>query len=182
MRLLFQKIPPPIAYVLYYYFAQYLPPTHKNVIGRIGGWIRYHCAKGLFKYVGKNVNIEHRASFGSGKDIVIGDNSGIGVHCHVPNNIVIGQDVMMGPHCYILNSVTHNFDKTDIPIRWQGMRKINSPTIIEDGVWIGRQVLVLPGKRIGANSIIGAGSVVSKNVPNFVVAAGNPIKIIRSRV
>lgn len=53
--------------------------------------------------------------------------------------------------------------------------------VIGDDVWIGQQCIVIGGKHIGSHSIIGAGSVVSKDIPDCVIAAGNPIRIIRVR-
>lgn len=55
----------------------------------------------IFEYCGKNVNVEKGAKFGSGHKVRIGDNSGIGVNCVIPNGSHIGNNVMMGPNCYI---------------------------------------------------------------------------------
>lgn len=166
---------------LYYGLARYLPPSHKGILGRWGGQIRRLCAKKLFKYCAPDVNIEYMASFGNGRNIEIGRHSGIGIHCHVPNNIKIGEYVMMGPNCFFLDNNTHRYDRIDVPMILQGMKTIDKRTVIGDDVWIGRQCLMLPGKKIGSHTIIGAGSVVSKDVPDCVVAAGNPIRIIRER-
>lgn len=64
--------------------------------------LRYLCCRRIFKYCGKNVNIERKANFGSGLNIEIGDNSGIGVNASIPSDTIIGKNVMMGPNCYIL--------------------------------------------------------------------------------
>lgn len=148
----------------------------------LDGWgvIRRLCAKKLFKYCAPNANIEHMASFGSGKEVEIGSHSGIGIHCHVPNNIKIGENVMMGPRCYMLDSVTHVFDRTDIPMVRQGKKAVGS-IVIGDDVWIGRETLVIGGKKIGSHTIIGARSVVSRDIPDYVVAAGNPCRVKRER-
>lgn len=166
---------------LYYGFARYLPPSHSNAIGKLGRKIRVICAHNLFKKCGRNINIEHMAFFGKGHGVEIGDNSGIGIHCHVPNDIIIGENVMMGPHCYILPNVTHNYSRLDIPMIFQGSTVIEGRTVIGDDVWIGRQCLFMPCKTIGNHSIIGGGSVVSKDIPQNVVAGGNPIRIIKNR-
>ena len=63
----------------------------------------------------------------------------------------------------------------------QGSTILKNRTIIGDDVWIGRQCLFTPCKQIGNHSIIAAGSVVCKNIPDNVIAGGNPIKIIRNR-
>ena len=121
------------------------------------------------------------ANFGTGSGVELGNHSCMGVHCHFPNDIKIGEYVMFGPHCHILGNVTHNYDRVDIPIGEQGSRKIENRTIIGNDVWMGRQCLMIPGHVIGDHSIIGAGSVVSKDIPEYSVAVGNPVRVIRDR-
>ena len=166
--------------ILYYGFARYLPASHANFLGRIGGAVRRLCARHLFKYCAPDANIERMASFGNGRDVELGHHSGIGLNCYVPNNIKIGNDVMMGPKCYFLGSITHTFDRTDVPMIRQG-NKIVDRIIIGDDVWIGREVMVLGGKKIGSHSVIGARSVVSKDIPEYVIAAGNPCVVKKLR-
>lgn len=165
---------------VYYGIARFLPKTHTRFLGLGGGILRRMCAQHLFAYCGEKVNIERLAHFGTGEKIEIGNNSGIGILCRVPNDIKIGDNVMMGPFCCFLGSKTHRYDSVDIPIIKQGRISVGR-IIIGDDVWIRQQCLVLGGKEIGCHSIIGAGSVVSKNIPEYVVAAGNPIRIIRER-
>lgn len=165
---------------LYYGIAKHMPAS--NVPWSFGaGKLRRLCAQNLFKKCGANVNVEKGVYFGNGSNIEIGDNSGIGIRCHVPNDVIIGKNVMMGPDCFLLERLTHNIDRIDISIREQGLSKIEKRTIIGDDVWIGRQVLIMPGKNVGSHTVIGAGSVVSKDVPDYAVAAGNPVRIIRDR-
>lgn len=170
-----------ICLCIYYGVARFLPPSHKNIIGVWGGMIRLYCARHLFKYCAHNANIEHMASFGDGHDIEIGSRSCIGIHCNVPNDIKIGNDVMMGPYCYILENVTHVYERTDVAMIFQGSKKVASRTMIGDDVWMGRQCIMISGKTIGNHCIIGAGSVVCRNIPDWMVAGGNPIRIIRDR-
>ena len=56
------------------------------------------------------------------------------------------------------------------------------PIVIEDDVWIGRRVIILPGVTIGRGSVIGAGAVVAKDIPPYSVAVGNPCKVVRNRI
>ncbi|RZK25435.1 MAG: acyltransferase, partial [Flavobacterium sp.] len=94
--------------------------------------------------------------------------------------VKIGKYVMMGPNVIIYNS-THNYDKIDKPMIFQGNRH-SKPLKIEDDVWIGTRVIILPNvSRIGTGSIIGAGSVVTKNVPDFAIVGGNPAKVLKYR-
>lgn len=165
---------------LYYGFARYLPQSHGNIFGKWGGQIRGLCAKKLFKYCAPDANIEHMASFGNGSGVELGSRSGIGIHCHVPSNIKIGNNVMMGPHCRFLDSVTHITDRADIPMINQGS-KIVDRIVVGDDVWIGRETMVLGGKSIGCHTIIGARSVVSRDIPDNVVAAGNPCRVKKER-
>ncbi|MEO6851923.1 MAG: acyltransferase, partial [Mucilaginibacter sp.] len=142
--------------------------------------LRYHCCRNIFKFCGRNVNIERRAVFGSGLDIIIDDNSGLGIHCVVPGDLIIGKNVMMGPYCYILGA-NHAFDRIDIPIIQQGEVE-KKTTIIEDDVWIGRQVIFTPGHTVKKGSIVAMGCVLTKNFPEYSIIGGNPSKLIRSRI
>lgn len=166
--------------IIYYGFAQYLPSSY-GMGGFIGKWLRYQCCRRIFKSCGKNVNIERKAQFGSGRNLVIGDNSGLGINCNVPSNIVIGNDVMMGPNCYVIK-YNHSFNRTDIPMNLQGFQSSeNVPTIIEDDVWIGMNVLMTPGRHISKGSIIAGGCVLCKDFPEYSIVGGNPSKFIKSR-
>jgi maltose O-acetyltransferase len=164
-------------YLLYYCFARHLPISYKPyALG--AGKIRFWICKHLFKSCGRNVNIEHGADIGTGTGIEIGENSGIGINCFV-KYAKIGNNVMMGPDVVFI-SQNHDFSDPDRPLQQQGY--IESPPIeIGDNVWIGTKSIILPGKKIGKNVIIGAGSVVTKDVPDCAIVAGNPAKIIRYR-
>lgn len=164
--------------LLYYCFAFYLPISGKyyNIGGRIRAWL----CKRIFKECGNHVNIERKATFGSGRNICIGDYSGIGINACIPSNTNIGRNVMMGPNVYIL-ARNHRFDRTDIPMQQQGFTE-NKQTIIEDDVWIGRDVLMMPGRNIKKGTIIGGGCVLTKDFPEYSIVGGNPSKLIRSRL
>lgn len=175
------KIGSVICLMLYYGIAQYLPASYA-AFGRISKWIRYHLVKHIFKKCGHNVNVERRAWFGSGREIEIGDNSGIGQNCNIPSNTIIGNDVMMGPNCFIIK-YNHSFDRTDIPMLKQGYQtRGNVQTIIEDDVWIGMNVLMTPGRHISKGSIIGAGTLLCKDFPEYSVIGGNPSRLLKSRI
>ena len=113
----------------------------------------------LFKKAGFKFTVERKASFGSGKNIEIGLNSGLGRKCSLPSSLIIGNDVMMGPDVIILGQ-NHNFSNTDEPMRLQGYIKHSKNTlIIEDDVWIGQRAIITASvKKIGKGSIIGAGA------------------------
>lgn len=94
--------------------------------------------------------------------------------------ILVDDDVLIGTSChfYVAN---HEFSDKEKPIISQGYpdSKYSDSIHIERGAWVGANVVILPGVTIGANSVIGAGSVVTKSIPSGVIAAGNPAKIIR---
>lgn len=86
---------------------------------------------------------------------------------------------MMAPECVILTR-NHAFDRTDIPMGEQGVQQ-EKPVIIGNDVWLGQRVIILPGVHIGNGVIVGAGAVVTKDVPDYAVVAGNPARIIKYR-
>ena len=90
------------------------------------------------------------------------------------NRVVIGDNVKFGPNVQVY-SATH---PTDPELRLAG-REMGYPIVIGDNVWVGGGSILCPGVKIGAHSVIGAGSVVVKDIPARVVAAGNPCRIIR---
>lgn len=167
-----------ISLLLYYGVVQYLPATNNRYLMFVRKFRAWVC-KPLFDKVGQGINIEKKANFGTGKGISIGSGSGIGVNAHIRGPLQIGDDVMMGPDVIILTAI-HNFTRTDVTIRSQGHLP-NKGVIIGNDVWIGTRVIILPGVKIGNGVIIGAGSVVTKDVPDFAIVAGNPAKIIRYR-
>lgn len=139
--------------------------------------VRYWMASRFVESCGRNVNFEHGAKINP--QLSIGDNSGVGVNCELSGRIVIGNDVMMGPNC-IMRTYSHAHDLLDIPMNQQGFEP-EQVMHIGDDVWIGTNVIILPGANIGSHCIIGAGAVVTKDVPDYAIVGGVPAKIIRMR-
>jgi maltose O-acetyltransferase len=110
---------------------------------------------------------------------VIGSNSQIGENSHIANDTIIGNNVMMGFEVVML-SVRHRDDMIDIPLIDQGYYD-SKPVKVEDGCWIGARSMLLPGITIGANSIVAAGSIVTKDVKPFSIYGGVPAKRISMR-
>lgn len=127
-------------------------------------------------HCGKNVIVKHNADISM--FIKIGDRSEFGKRCSIYSDVEIGSDVMMGPDVKILTR-NHAFDDLRIPMNQQGGS--TSPVKIEDDVWIGANAILLPGVTIGSHSVIAAGSVVTKSVPQWAVVGGNPAKLIKYR-
>ena len=159
------------------YFVTFLPVLRKwgGVSSKLRNWTCRH----IFEYCGKNVNIEKGAWFGRGTRLHIGDNSGLGINCVIPDGSIIGNDVMMGPNCYI-HGLNHCFERTDIPMRLQGFTQCK-PVTIDDDVWIGRDVTIMVGRHIAKGSIIAANCVLTKDFPEYSIVGGNPGKLIRNR-
>ena len=126
---------------------------------------------------GRNIDVEKKTRFSH--RVRLGTNSGIGMGARLYGPITIGNDVMMGPECWIYTQ-NHATVDTTIPMRVQGPQP-ERPVVIGNDVWIGGRVTILPGVHIGNGVIIGAGAVVTKNVPDFAVVGGNPARILKMR-
>ena len=115
-----------------------------------------------------------------GEGLVIGNNTGIaqGAFIQVRGKVVIGNDVIFGPNVSIF-SETHNFDDPTIPIHLQG--ETRKGVTIEDGAWIGTRAVILDGVTVGRNSIVAAGAVVTKDVPDYAIVGGVPANPPRAR-
>ena len=159
---------------LYIYIGKKLPSSVKSERCRK---IRYWMVKHFLEYCGDNVNIEKNAGFGP--QLRIGDNSGVGERCALSGRIVIGKDVMMGPNC-VMRTYSHRHDRIDIPMDQQGFEE-ERIMYIGDDVWIGTNVIILPGVNVGSHCIIGAGAVVTKDVPDYAIVGGSPARVIRYR-
>lgn len=119
--------------------------------------------------------------------IIIGNGVGMSSPCiWIRDRLAIGDNVKIGGGCMILDTDTHQIDYLArrgkiAPNSENKFTKIQSaPITIEDDVWIGANCQILKGVTIGARSIIGAGSVVTKNIPSDCIAAGNPARVIKS--
>ena len=163
---------------LYYGFARHLPASNHKV-GRPFRPIRRRVCTPLFAHSGSNINVEKGAFFGFGHQVHIGNNSSLGQDCKILGPVFIGDNVMMGPDVVVLTA-NHDFSRTDVPMIQQGMTSTR-PVKIGNDVWIGARVILLPGVTIGDGVIIGAGAVVTKDIPPYAVAAGNPARMLRSR-
>ena len=162
--------------LLYYTIAKHLPVSYSSV--RIGQTaLRRFCGRLMLESCGKKVNIEKNAVFSA--KVSLGSRSGIGINARINGRCVIGDDVMMGTGCVIITR-NHRHDRTDIPMMDQGFEE-ERPVFIGNDVWLGDRVIILPGVHIGDGCIIGAGSVVTRDIPPYSVAAGIPAKVIKDR-
>lgn len=133
-------------------------------------------AKAIVKEFGENANIIPPFTCDYGCNVKIGDNTVIN-HSGVfldTNEINIGKHALIGPKSGLYGAI-HPFD---VEARNEGIEKAKTINI-GDGAWLGGKVTVVPGVSIGKHSVIGAGSVVTKDIPDDVVAVGNPCRVIR---
>ena len=131
-----------------------------QILGRMGAdpviTAPFYCDYGFNVSIGKNFYTNHNVTILDCAKVTFGDN------------------VFIAPNC-VFSTAGHAIDSEQ---RSRGL-EIALPITVGDNVWIGTNVSVLPGVTIGSNTIIGAGSVVNKEIPDGVIAAGNPCKVIR---
>jgi galactoside O-acetyltransferase len=117
-----------------------------------------------------------------GSRLVIGDdvllNVGVMINADCGGTILIGSRVLIGPYT-VIRAANHRIDDVNVPIISQGHEP--GSIVIEDDVWIGAHVTILPGVSIGRGAVIAAGSVVTRNIPAMAVAAGCPANVLRYR-
>ena len=169
-----------MAYAIYYAFAYYLPARKNPFLGTLSTGIRTWLCRKMVLSCGSGVHINKHVYFGF-NDVRIGNNTGIDPNFRLHNSsLTIGDYTMIGDDLLIMGG-GHKFMDKNTPISLQGHFDKSSLSIGND-VWIGRRVIILGGvKRIGDGAIIGAGSVVTHDVPDYAIVAGNPATIIKYR-
>jgi acetyltransferase-like isoleucine patch superfamily enzyme len=115
-----------------------------------------------------------------GRGLTLKDDVDLALDVYIESSggVEIGARVLVGPRTCII-SANHA-----VPLgraRIFGAGRVEAPVVIEDDVWLGANVMVLPGVRIGEGAVVGAGSVVTKSIPPMTVAVGNPARVVRER-
>jgi len=130
----------------------------------------------LLGHLGEDSLIESPFHCVYGQNIHVGDHVYLNVQCAILDcaEVRIGARVMVGPAVQIYTAA-HLLQAEG---RIQGL-EVAKPIVIEDNVWIGGGAILLPGVTVGRNAVVGAGAVVSRNVPPDTVVAGNPARVIR---
>lgn len=130
----------------------------------------------LFGRVGENATVVPPFHCDYGYNIEVGENFFLNAGCVILDGAKVrfGDNVFVAPHCGFYTAG----HPLDVARRNQGLEYAR-PITIGDNVWIGAEVCVLPGVSIGEGSVIGAGSVVTKDIPAHVLAFGNPCRVIR---
>ena len=131
---------------------------------------------------GKNIKIGEGCRIGW--DVELTDNIEIGNNVYIGGEtvissigntkVIIKDKVLIGPRVMIINQ-NHDYQSED---RWNKFYS-KGDIVIEEGAWIGANAIILSGVRIGKYAVVGAGSVVTKDVPDYTVVAGNPAKVIK---
>jgi acetyltransferase-like isoleucine patch superfamily enzyme len=175
------KVKQPLGLFLFRYFiGDYLILPIKWCPGVVGIGMRYLLYPLLFKKIGKVVTILEGVHLINPGMIEIGDRSGIGYQCffEATGSIKIGSWVRIGPHVSFFTT-NHRFGERATLIKHQGY---DVGTIeIGDDAWVGASVTILPNVKIGKGAVIGAGSVVTRDVPEYAIAVGNPAKVVKYR-
>lgn len=138
---------------------------------------RIQILKSLFAKTGTKLFIESPFRCDYGYNIALGENFYANYNLTILDSapVHIGENVLIAPNVSLLTA-THPIDPELRVAGWELAKAIH----IEDNVWIGAHTVVNPGVRIGKNSVIGSGSVVTKDIPSNVVAVGNPCRVLRS--
>ncbi|HEY4504912.1 MAG TPA: acyltransferase [Candidatus Paceibacterota bacterium] len=134
----------------------------------------------VFKSCGKGLTVRSFVALEIPERITLGDNVSLNeyVWLNGVGGIEIGNMVRIAPYTCIV-SFDHEFKDPNVPIKFQTKRL--AKVVIEDDVWLGSHVVVTSGVRIGKGSVIGAGSVVTKDIPPYSIAVGVPARVIKKR-
>ena len=180
-----------------YWIIQALP-------GRFGRIIRRAYFKIRLKSSGRELSISNNVEIGCPQSIAVGNNvsllsgvvlracdraelsigdffsanGNVRIIADCGGKVVIGNNVMIGPNT-VIRSSNHSYSRLDIPMNTQG--HIAGEILIGDDVWIAANVVILSNVKIGSHSIVAAGAVVSRDVPEYAIVAGVPAKIISTR-
>lgn len=164
-------------FLMAYYLLASKLPDHAFPGGRFYNSFRIYLLRKLIP-VGKQCRIQRNVYVGDGNNISIGHNCRINDNVKL-DNVKIGNYVLIARRTQILGKM-HRFDQTDIPMLLQkGLPQ--KQTIIEDDVWIGLNVIIMPGLVIREGSIIAAGAVLTKDTEPYGVYGGVPAKLIKKR-
>ena len=129
--------------------------------------------------VGRNAVIGVPIKIARGREIQIGNNFFCGYGCHLGAPMIIEDNVMFAPNVAVVGG-DHKIDNCSININQSGRDEFKTVKISE-GAWVGYGATILHGVEIGRGAVVAAGSVITNDVPDFGIVAGNPAKLIRYR-
>jgi maltose O-acetyltransferase len=164
-----------VLYFIYLVFFKNTPEDYRPY-ALFFPWIRSFLVKNYLKKCGKKPLVKNMAEISL--NATCGDYSEMGTRSMIQANVHLGDYVIMGPDVKIY-SRNHKYDSLDIPIAVQG--KNYYETFIGNDVWIGANVVITAGCKVGNHCIIAAGAVVTKDIPDYAIAGGVPAKVIKYR-
>ncbi|WP_321434319.1 acyltransferase [Trichococcus flocculiformis] len=123
-------------------------------------------------------NIQNPSNIFIGKYVKFG--SDMVIYATINSKVIIKDGSIFAPRCKIFTS-NHNYDSFDLQSIPYDHINLVEDVVIGEGCWIGDSVIILPGVTIGKGAIVGSGCVVSKDVPNYAVVVGNPMRIVKYR-
>lgn len=127
--------------------------------------------------LGDHSTIESFSTINNGVgDVLIGNNTLVGMSNVIIGPVTIGNDVILAQNI-VISGLNHQYTDPSVPIHRQEI--ITAPIVIEDDCWIAANAVITAGVTIGKHSVIAAGAVVTKDIPPFSVAVGNPAKVIK---
>lgn len=164
-----------VFYLLYNLVGKSLPRTYMPY--SFGSEIiRQYFIAGFIDSCGDNLKVQSNVLLSP--FIEVGDNVQINENCRIRANVKIGSNVLIAPNVNLI-SENHEFRNPSMLIKDQG--DILGSISIGDDVWIGINAVILPNVSIGSHAVVGAGAVVTKDVPNYAVVGGNPARTIKYR-
>ena len=165
-----------VCYLLYILVAKHLPHN----VPLLGKWFHFSrrlVCRPLLLESATIIGVGQGVDFDNGCFVRMKDCANIGDYSILSGShgtITIGRHVMMGKYCVILNQNHKYLDEG-----YEGFE--GKDVLIDDYAWLGHRAIVLPGVRIGRHAIIGAGAVVSKSIPDYAIAVGNPAVVKKYR-
>ncbi|MFN7965638.1 MAG: acyltransferase [Acidobacteriota bacterium] len=134
------------------------------------------------KRVGKRFRIGIGSMILNPENVSVGDDVywGPGTVIGTPSEVIVGDRVMFGPQVMLIGG-DHDLSNVSCPLRFVPAPPPVDPIVIGADVWLGARVIVLKGVRIGDGAVVGAGSVVTKDLPSGCIAVGNPARVLRVR-
>ena len=160
---------------MYNLFAKQMPRTYMPYSFG-SGYIRHLIVKNFIDQCGKNLKIQTNVLISP--HVEIGNDVEINENVRIRANVKIGNNVLIAPNAQLI-SINHEYADLTIPIKNQGEKR--GKIEIDDDVWIGTAAIILPNVKVSKGAIIGAGAVVTKDVPEYAIVGGNPAKIIKYR-
>lgn len=127
--------------------------------------------------LGSHATIEDFCTINNGVgDVIIGEETRIGIGNVIIGPVTIGSQVILAQHIAV-SGMNHTYTDVTLPTRKQ--KVTTAPIVIEDEVWVGANAVITAGVTIGKHSVVAAGAVVTKNIPPYSIAVGNPARVIK---